>query len=211
MDYTKDVFKAALLDKFGGSDGFGSLAAAFLQLGVSDSAPLVVTHEPVHSSGDPYVVAGAGRPVIAVYDWFFDISNPETWIVHELGHYWDQRYNHGLSAWMKQGWGPWGPWVNWGQEATTKGLINDSEDFAEATRIYFWPNHVTQRGRMWSDEWNAGLAESLLHGARGMDDLWLDPATLEPVDHNPDGSVPEGAIRTRDRYDFLQFLFGHSW
>jgi len=119
---------------------------------------------------------------------------------HEMTHYWNDAHGHGLEAEMVG-------WINWGDTATDYGSTNNSEDLAEAVRLYFWPQYDANEvpPRLWTDDMGAGLAMATdpRFGGRGRDGLMLDFATWEPS--------ATGTIPVRDRYDWLQKKFIGWW
>lgn len=200
----KQIVEPALTDvivsQFGGSIGFGSMTQALTEFGVSTNNPIRVFRTPTPAPDR----ARATNPDILVYQGWIDLSGDpilqRASLGHEMAHYWDQEYGHGLTTEMKG-------WINWGKTATDRGTHTQYEDIAEAVRVYFWNQY--DEGREWTDDDWAGLALANLpqYGGRGKDGLRLaSNYTSFPLDDNRRLSAT-GTQRVYDRYDWLECKF----
>ncbi len=192
-----------MVDKFGGSDGFGNLDTALTEFRVSEKRPIVLVQQPNSNPNKPAAVAflpSCGNAFVRIYNSWFNEPEKEMLLGHEMAHYWDIAQNDTLGQEMTK-------WVNWGDTAKDYGTRSDREDFAGAVEVYFWPQG--DENREWTDDDWAGLAlaNDPAYGGRGKDGLRLAPNYQSfPLNDNNRLSAT-GTGRVYDRYDYLECKF----
>jgi hypothetical protein len=228
QDIVGQALNHVIDNRFG--DEFGSLPTTLAELGVSSNDPILLTRPAVQlydKKGNPYI-AYSRKPEIAIFDDFFGDPQYQESLTHEVAHYWDQGHQLGLSTQM-------GNWVNWGDPPTEYATENSLEDFAESVTAYLWPDY--DGGRFyWTDDFGVGadLAENVMkgkiperqlppgsYGKHPYADTLVVPA-IAPLEgftiHEITARIllhdyPNQAVdvQVRDRYDYVQCMFGHTW
>jgi hypothetical protein len=130
---------------------------------------------------------------------------------HEFAHLWDERQNpsHKFSKELQD-------WTNWDVRAREYGYKDDFEDFATAVEGYFW--HETANVYEWTDDFGTGRQMAVDLGAPDEPDQLALIIPCPPNAQPWEAPCPqlvvrgtEGSERFKDRYDYVQMLFGREW